>query len=224
MWKKIAELPFNPAKLTTICAEDRAFLYGLMEYLPIRQHIPTAYFSLRALKEQFASELLRFVSGIHGDMLGEDDCRNLVKTAGILAESPLYVHDMSPIPVSEMNRLLQEFQGDTPKLVLIDDLGLISAEDDSGNAACQSENAGILRDLKEMAKSQNVSVAVLKQISDISANQNRMPEIAESLKRETLGIADNIVFLKNYCRLAGLLGSMLFPPRSLAKPVSDTFF
>lgn len=141
----------------------------------------TPFFSIEMTDKEIIGRLVSMQSKLPTSILRKsnlsvDECRALLKACEILHELPLYVNDSSDITTagiqSELKRLGHEFG-----IVFIDYLQIISIPKKDSR---EQEVASITRALKRMAKSMNVPIIAMAQLSrDVTRRQDKTPTLSD---------------------------------------------
>ncbi len=167
----------------------------------VRFHKHVAFFSLEMSAEQLALRLLSTMTRIdsqklrRGD-LSEEEWRQLLDAAAILAETDFYVDDTPAISVMELRskarRLHAEIRLD---LIIVDYLQLMQSDLRTDNRV--QEISYISRALKALAREVNVPVLALSQLSrGVEQRHNKRPILSDLRESGSLEQdADVVLFL-----------------------------
>lgn len=146
-----------------------ALVLNLAHYIAIRNHIPTAIFSLEMSKEQLINRMFSLDSKVDsqhirtGD-LSDSDWEKLIESAGIIGKSNLIIDDTPGISITELRSKCRKFKLEQDlKLVIIDYLQLMSGSGRTDSR--QQEISEISRSLKALAREINAPVIALSQVN-----------------------------------------------------------
>ncbi|MBR0085897.1 MAG: replicative DNA helicase, partial [Lachnospiraceae bacterium] len=166
----------QPSDLVLIAARPSmgktAFALNIAQYTAVKNHVPTAIFSLEMPREQLVSRMLSMHSHIESQQLrvgnlSSADWERLVESAGVISDAPLYIDDTPSITVAEIRSKCRKLKAENDiKLVLIDYLQLMGSTRSSRRGdSRQQEVSDISRALKALARELNVPVVALSQLS-----------------------------------------------------------
>jgi replicative DNA helicase len=135
----------------------------------IRSKTPVAVFSLEMSKEQLVMRMLCSEARIDAQrlrsgFLKESDWPKLAKSAGLLAEAPVYIDDSGAISILEMRAKARRLQAEKGLgMIIVDYLQLMRGR--SGVEGREREISEISRGLKALAKELSVPVIALSQLN-----------------------------------------------------------
>lgn len=166
-----------------------ALALNIAEHMAIIEQQPVAIFSLEMGKQQLAERFLCSNSKIDSQlvrkgMLSTEHYQQLVKSCGILSESPIFIDDSAGITPLELRAKARRLKARYDiKCILIDYLQLMSLG--SGRIESrQQEITSISRYIKATARELEVPVVVLSQLNRASENREghrpRMSDLRES--------------------------------------------
>ena len=145
----------HPSELIIVAARPAmgktAFVLNIAQKAAVRDHVPTAIFSLEMSKEQLVTRMMAMEAMVDsqsirtGD-LQETDWEKIMESAGTIGRSPLIIDDTPGID-----------------LIIIDYLQLMSGGKRSESR--QQEISEISRSLKALAREMNAPVIALSQLS-----------------------------------------------------------
>lgn len=172
--------------------------HNIAAHAAISKNMPVALFSLEMSKAEVALRMVCSEAGVnaenikHGD-LKEKDLDDLARAIALLERSPLYLDDTSGITVPEIRSKCRRIPG--LKLVIIDYLTLMGSTRSIDNR--QQEVSELSRQLKGLARSLNVPLLVLSQLSRAAATRGDHRPVLSDL-RESGAIeqdADVVMFI-----------------------------
>lgn len=146
-----------------------AFALNLAQYICVRNHVPTAIFSLEMSKDQLVNRMLAMESKVDSQLLRTGnikpaDWEKLVDGAGVISSAPLIIDDTPGISVTELRSKCRKYKLENDLgLIIIDYLQLMSGSRRSESR--QQEISEISRSLKAIAREINVPVIALSQLS-----------------------------------------------------------
>ena len=181
-----------------------AFLLNIAQHAALRNHVPTAIFSLEMSKEQLGNRMLAVESGIDSQVIrtGALDrpeyWDRISECMPALSNSPLYIDDTPGISITEMRAKCRRLKIEKQLgLVVVDYLQLMSASANSRPESRQQEISEISRSLKGLAKELHVPMLVAAQLSRaVEARKDHRPMLSDL--RESGAIeqdADVVAFL-----------------------------
>ena len=150
-------------------AVKTAFALNVGLNAAIRSKTPVAVFSLEMSKEQLVMRMLCSEARIDAQrlrsgFLKESDWPKLAKSAGLLAEAPVYIDDSGAIGILEMRAKARRLQADKGLgMIIVDYLQLMRGR--SGAEGREREISEISRGLKALAKELGVPVIALSQLN-----------------------------------------------------------
>jgi len=178
-----------------------AFALSIALHAAMKEHIPTAIFSLEMSKEQLAFRLLSSEAKVDAQRLrkghlGETDWPKLTTAAGNLSEAPIFIDDTPDITVLEMKAKCRRLKADKGLgLIIVDYIQLMRSG--SRHESREQEISDISRSLKALAKELRVPVVALSQLNrKVEDRTNRRPQMSDL--RESGAIeqdADVIAFI-----------------------------
>lgn len=178
-----------------------ALVLNLAEYIAIRNHVPTAIFSLEMSREQlmnrmFAMEARVDSQNIRTGNLSDSDWEKLIESAGIIGKSSLIIDDTPGISIGELRSKCRKYKLEhNLSLVIIDYLQLMTGNGRTDSR--QQEISEISRSLKALAREIQAPVIALSQVNRAcEARPDHRPMMSDL--RESGSIeqdADVIMFL-----------------------------
>ncbi len=163
----------QPSDLILIAARPSmgktAFALNLVQHICVKNHVPTAIFSLEMSQEQLVNRMLAMESKVDAQLmrtgrLQSNDWEQLIESAGTVADSPLIIDDTPGISVTEMRSKCRKYKLEKDiQLIIIDYLQLMSGS--RRVESRQQEISEISRSLKALARELNVPVIALSQLS-----------------------------------------------------------
>lgn len=146
-----------------------ALVLNLADYIAIRNHIPTAIFSLEMSKEQLINRMFAMEARVDsqnlrtGD-LNDGDWEKLIESAGVIGKSSLILDDTPGISLGELRSKCRKYKLEyNLSLVIIDYLQLMSGNGRGDNR--QQEISEISRSLKALAREINAPIIALSQVN-----------------------------------------------------------
>lgn len=144
----------------------------------------TAVFSLEMSKEQLVMRMLCSEARIdsqrlRGGFLKDSDWPKLARTAGVLAEAPLYIDDTGALTILEMRAKARRLQAERGLgLIVVDYLQLMHGR--MGSEGREREISEISRGLKALAKELQVPVMALSQLNrSLEQRQDKRPMLSD---------------------------------------------
>lgn len=146
-----------------------AFVLNIASYVAVRNHIPTAIFSLEMSADQLAKRMLSLETGVEAQSLRTGDLSDhewskVMEGGEILGHSSLIIDATPGISIAELRSKCRKFKLEKDiQLVIIDYLQLMTS-----NGRVESHQlmiSEISRSLKSLARELNVPVVVLSQLS-----------------------------------------------------------
>jgi len=178
-----------------------ALVMNMAQNAAIIHKVPVAVFSLEMSKEQLGMRMLCSVGRVDSQrvrtgFLQDQDWPKLTRSAGMLAEAPLFIDDTPAISVLEMRAKARRLKTEhNLGLVIVDYLQLMRGR--SGTERREQEISEISRSLKAMAKELHIPVIALSQLNRSLENRpNKRPQLSDL--RESGAIeqdADVILFI-----------------------------
>ncbi len=178
-----------------------ALVLNLAQYIAIRNHVPTAIFSLEMSKEQlmnrmFAMEARVDSQNIRTGDLSDSDWEKLIESAGVIGKSSLIIDDTPGISIGELRSKCRKYKLEhNLSLVIIDYLQLMTGNGRTDSR--QQEISEISRSLKALAREIQAPVIALSQVNRAcEARPDHRPMMSDL--RESGSIeqdADVIMFL-----------------------------
>jgi len=166
----------QPANLIIIAARPSmgktSLALNIAAHAAMVKRLPVAFFSLEMSHREVVMRLISTEGGVDGEKirkgeLNEDDWENITKSMSLLEKSSLYIDDTAGIGIAEIRskcRRIKDLQ-----LVIVDYLTLMSTDKRSENR--QQEVSELSRQLKGLARTLNVPVIVLSQLSRAPASR-----------------------------------------------------
>lgn len=161
-----------------------------------------ALFSLEMTRREILQRLLASVARkdlrkLRGGGMARQDWNELTVKLAEMAQLPLYIDDANPTTVSEMAAKARYLKRRQPLgLVIVDYLQLVSGASRSRYANRNEEVGASSRALKAMARTLEVPVIVLSQLTRASEKEDRRPQLSDL--RESGAIeqdADVVLFI-----------------------------
>lgn len=162
-----------------------ALALSMAAHIAIKEHIPTAFFTLEMSDLQIMQRLIAMEARINSlamrnGMLKPADFASIGDAAGRIYDAPLWISDWPNMPILEIKsqaRILVKDQG--VKIIFVDYLGLISAE--RPELARWEQMSEVSRTLKALARELKVPVVVLSQVTrDSEGKEPNLSNIRES--------------------------------------------
>jgi len=177
-----------------------AFALNIATNAAIETKNAVAVFSLEMSKEQLVQRMLCSEarvdsSKLRGGFLKQNDWTRLIKAAGDLSQSPLYIDDTPALSVLEMRAKARRLRKERDlSLIVVDYLQLMRSDVTESR---EREISDISRSLKALAKELNVPVIALSQLNrSVESRTDRRPQLSDL--RESGAIeqdADVIAFI-----------------------------
>ena len=166
-------------------------------------NLPVCYFSLEQSKEQLSYRFLSMELGINSGRLrtgklNQEEWDLLGKGAEDVGDLPIFICDKGSIKVKEMlsksKKIKEQWGNGELGLVVVD---YIQMMDGPNKESRDKELSKIILDLKEMAKTLDVPVVLMSQLSrDIEKRQHRRPMLCDLRETQALeGHADVVIML-----------------------------
>lgn len=165
---------FQPSDLILVAARPSmgktAFVLNLAQHIAVKNHVPTAIFSLEMSKDQLVNRILSMESKVDSQLirtgnLSANDWEKLIESAGEISKAPLIIDDTPGISISELRSKCRKMKLENDLgLVIIDYLQLMSGGSKRSDSR-QQEIADISRSLKALAREINAPVIALSQLS-----------------------------------------------------------
>ena len=164
----------QPSDLILIAARPSmgktAFVLNLAQYMCVRNHVPTAIFSLEISKDQLVNRILSMESKVDSQSmrtgtLQPADWEKLIESAGVISTAPLIIDDTPGISITELRSKCRKYKLENDLgLVIIDYLQLMTGGSRKQESR-QQEISEISRSLKALAREINAPVIALSQLS-----------------------------------------------------------
>lgn len=164
----------QPSDLILIAARPSmgktAFVLNLAQYMCVRNHVPTAIFSLEMSKDQLVNRILSMESKVDSQSmrtgtLQPSDWEKLIESAGVISTAPLIIDDTPGISITELRSKCRKYKLENDLgLVIIDYLQLMTGGSKKQESR-QQEISEISRSLKALAREINAPVIALSQLS-----------------------------------------------------------
>lgn len=167
-----------------ICVHNTSFALNIARSIAAKPKLPIAIFSLEMSCEQLVMRLLSSEAEIESNRLRSGritqlEWEPLGKALSTLSDLPIFIDDTPNQTVSQMRsqaRRLQAEQGGALGLILIDYLQLMEGASDNR----VQELSRITRQLKGLARSLNVPVITLSQLSrGVESRNNKRPMMSD---------------------------------------------
>lgn len=196
---------FHPSELILVAARPAmgktAFVLNIAEHAAVKEHIPTAIFSLEMSKEQLVKRILSMNSKVDSQAmrtgeLQDDDWIKLVESAKVIGNSNLILDDTPGITISELRSKCRKYKLEyNLGMIIIDYLQLMQGS--KGSESRQQEISEISRSLKALARELQVPVIALSQLSRaVEQRPDKRPMLSDL--RESGAIeqdADMVMFI-----------------------------
>ena len=143
---------------------------NLAQYMWVRNHVPTAIFSLEMSKDQLVNRILSMESKVDSQSmrtgtLQPADWEKLIESAGVISTAPLIIDDTPGISITELRSKCRKYKLENDLgLVIIDYLQLMTGGSKKQESR-QQEISEISRSLKALAREINAPVIALSQLS-----------------------------------------------------------
>lgn len=164
----------QPSDLILIAARPSmgktAFVLNLAQYMCVRNHVPTAIFSLEMSKDQLVNRILSMESKVDSQSmrtgtLQPADWEKLIESAGVISTAPLIIDDTPGISITELRSKCRKYKLENDLgLIIIDYLQLMTGGSRKQESR-QQEISEISRSLKALAREINAPVIALSQLS-----------------------------------------------------------
>lgn len=164
----------QPSDLILIAARPSmgktAFVLNLAQYMCVKNHVPTAIFSLEMSKDQLVNRMLSMESRVDSQSmrtgnLQTADWEKLIESAGVISTAPLIIDDTPGISITELRSKCRKYKLENDLgLVIIDYLQLMTGGSRKQESR-QQEISEISRSLKALAREINAPVIALSQLS-----------------------------------------------------------
>ena len=164
----------QPSDLILIAARPSmgktAFVLNLAQYMCVRNHVPTAIFSLEMSKDQLVNRILSMESKVDSQSmrtgtLQPADWEKLIESAGVISTAPIIIDDTPGISITELRSKCRKYKLENDLgLVIIDYLQLMTGGSRKQESR-QQEISEISRSLKALAREINAPVIALSQLS-----------------------------------------------------------
>lgn len=178
-----------------------ALVLNLAQYIAIRNHVPTAIFSLEMSREQLMNRMFSMEARVDAQSLrtgelSDSDWEKLIESAGVIGKSKLIIDDTPGISIGELRSKCRKYKLEHDlSLVIIDYLQLMTG--DGRTDSRQQEISEISRSLKALAREIQAPVIALSQVNRAcEARPDHRPMMSDL--RESGSIeqdADVIMFL-----------------------------
>lgn len=160
-----------------------ALAMNITEHVAVQLRMPVLFVSLEMSALELGDRLLCSVAEVNGHRLRNgtitaEERRKLVRTAGEISESPLYIDDSPSRTMTEIAANARRLKRrENLSLIVIDYLQLI--EPDNGRDPRQEQVAKIARRLKGLARELNVPVLCLAQLNrQVEASRDNKPQLS----------------------------------------------
>ncbi len=161
-----------------------AFALNMAQNAAIRHQTPVAVFSLEMSREQLVMRMLCSEGRIdshrlRGGFLKDSDWPKLARSAGALAEAPIYIDDTGALSILEMRAKSRRLQAEKGLgMVVVDYLQLMHGR--SAAEGREREISEISRGLKALAKELSVPVVALSQLNrSLEQRQDKRPMLSD---------------------------------------------
>ena len=197
----------HPSELIIVAARPAmgktAFVLNIAQKAAVRDHVPTAIFSLEMSKEQLVNRLFSLESQVDAQSLRtgnmkDSDWEKLIEGAGIIGQSKLIIDDTPGISISELRSKCRKYKLEHGlDIIIIDYLQLMTGSVGRSSESRQQEVSDISRQLKGLARELNVPVVSLSQLSRaVESRPDKRPMLSDL--RESGAIeqdADVVMFI-----------------------------
>ena len=197
----------HPSELIIVAARPAmgktAFVLNIAQRAAVRDHVPTAIFSLEMSKEQLVNRLFSLESQVDAQSLRtgnmkDSDWEKLIEGAGIIGQSKLIIDDTPGISISELRSKCRKYKLEHGlDIIIIDYLQLMTGSVGRSSESRQQEVSDISRQLKGLARELNVPVVSLSQLSRaVESRPDKRPMLSDL--RESGAIeqdADVVMFI-----------------------------
>ena len=163
----------HPSELIIVAARPAmgktAFVLNIAQRAAVRDHVPTAIFSLEMSEEQLVNRMFSLESKVKANNLRVGDLQDeewakLIEAAGVIGETNLHIDATPGISIAEMRSKCRKWKLEHGlDIIIIDYLQLMSGSGRSESR--QQEISEISRSLKALARELNVPVIALSQLS-----------------------------------------------------------
>lgn len=178
-----------------------AFVLNIAQYVAVKNHTPTAIFSLEMSKVELVNRLISMESkvdskNIRSGNLSPAEWTSLSEGASKVGESSIMIDDTPGISIGALcNKCRKMKRENNLGLIIIDYIQLMTSAEK--NESRQQEVSSISRQLKGIARELNVPVIALSQLSrQVESRDNKRPMMSDL--RESGAIeqdADVIMFI-----------------------------
>lgn len=175
-----------------------AFAVNLVNYIAIKSHVPTIWFSL----EQSAGALTERLINLRAKMrAGSGKVKTIHPLSGVptTSKNPLWIIDtpaISTSKIAEQCRMLQKQDQFTAGFAVVDYFQLLGPEAED-NGSLPSVRDDLLKDLKQIAEELNCPVLVLSQLQrTCEERKDHRPELRDlPFDRDVCGVFDGVLLL-----------------------------
>ncbi|HKL85012.1 MAG TPA: replicative DNA helicase [Treponemataceae bacterium] len=175
-----------------------ALALTMAAHTSIKEHIPTAFFSLEMSDMQLMQRLISSEAKIPSEqirtgLLKLSDFQSIQDAAGLIYEAPLYIVDMPNMKLLDLRAMARRLRSQFDiQILFIDYLTLISSENTF--IPRHEQIAEISRSLKSLARELNIPVVALSQVRrDAEGKKPMLADLRESGSIEQ--DADVVMFL-----------------------------
>ena len=165
---------WQPSDLIIVAARPAmgktALTLNMMAHAAIERKIPVAYFSLEMANVQLAIRLLCSEarldqSKLRTGRMTEQEWARLIKAAGVLSDSPIFLDDTPALPIMEFRSKVRLLKAEHDiGIIFIDYLQLMKARG-ANIGSREQEISEISRNLKGIAKELSVPIIALAQLN-----------------------------------------------------------
>jgi replicative DNA helicase len=177
-----------------------ALAISIMEHAAVVEKVPCAYFSLEMSKDQLAQRMLCSIARVDAHKVrtgffSQTDWPKLIKAAGELSESPIFIDDTPGISALELRAKARRLKSKHDiQLVVIDYLQLMRGAAKSENR--QQEISEISRSMKALARELDVPVIAISQLSRaVEQRSDHRPMLSDLRKSGAIEQDADIVML-----------------------------
>ncbi|MBQ6024975.1 MAG: DnaB-like helicase C-terminal domain-containing protein [Lachnospiraceae bacterium] len=180
-----------------------ALALSICRYIAEKENKAVAYFSPRISGEQIATRLLSMdaqvkIYDLAAGKVNKDDWLRLKKSAGVIADAPLYINDSPYITAGEMRSKCLELKKKTGlDLIVVDSLQFVAPDKKCTHHSAAWIKRYIISSLKKLAVEMDCPVVVIAKLPElINLEENKRPEITDlRISDFTAQYADVILFM-----------------------------
>lgn len=161
-----------------------ALAVSIVEHAGVVEKVPCAYFSLEMSKDQLAQRMLCSIAGVNAHKVrtgffSQTDWPKLVKAAGELSESPIFIDDTPGISALELRAKARRLKArHNIELVVVDYLQLMRGSSRLENR--QQEISEISRSIKALARELDIPIIGISQLSRaVEQRSDHRPQLSD---------------------------------------------